>query len=278
MTGVRNLIWLSGAFAAALLLLALAPVPFAGSVESHLASVAMPATGALRAATRPVSDIFLNAGRLGELSRENATLRQDIAEVQAELAALREQRHAGEQTSALDMAAGTLGVHLTAPVLLRDPAPGRQVLLIGRGSADGVRAGQPVLGPGATLVGLVTAVDDHRARVRLLHDNDSAVAVVLQSSRTQGSLSGTEGTLQIDMVTSTAPVTPGDLVLTSALGGLLPPGLLIGRVAQVEARTQELFMLIRVEPFADYDRLEQVLVLTDFQPGLPLADGTGRPR
>lgn len=271
MTGARNLAWLSAASVVALLLLALAPIPLASDIESRAADLVAPAASALRATARPASDVLLNAGRLGELSRENAALRQDLAQAQAELTALREQRHADEQTDALDLAAGQLGARMTAPVLLRDPAAGRQLLLVGRGSADGVRVGQPVLGPGATLVGLVTAVDGHRARVRLLHDTDSAVAVALQSSRTQGSLAGTGDTLRIEMVPSITPVTAGDLVLTSALGGLLPPGLLVGRVAHAEARTEELFAFIRVEPLVDYDRLEQVLILTDFRPGLTLS-------
>ena len=274
MTGVRNFAWLSAAFAAALILLALAPIPLAGDIESRAAALAAPAASALRAMTRPASDVLLNAGQLGELSRENAVLRQDLAQAQAELTALREQRHAEEQTSALELAAGQLGARVTSHVLLRDPAPGRQMLLIGRGSADGVRVGQPVLGPGATLVGIITATDEHRARVRLLHDPDSAVATVLQSSRIRGSLAGAGDTLRLDMVPSTIPVTAGDLVLTSALGGLLPPGLLVGRVAYAEVRTEELFARILVEPLVDYDRLEQVLVLTDFRPGLAL---TGEP-
>lgn len=275
MTGARNLIWISAAAAAALLLLAFASFPIAGDIESRLATLAAPLASALRATTRPVSEVLLNAGQLGELSRENAALRQDLAQAHAEVSALREQRHSEEQTDALEAAAGQLGTRVTAPVLLRDPAPGKQTLLIGRGSKDGVLAGQPVLGPGATLVGVVTASDEHRARVRLLDDATSAVAAVLQSSRVQGALQGNGDTLRLDLVPSTVPVTSGDIVQTSALGGLLPPGLLIGRVAEAEARPEELFAHIRVEPLVDYDRLEQVLVLTDFRPGVALSGEAG---
>lgn len=274
MTGARSLIWLSAATAAALLLLALSPLPLAGDVESRAAALAAPAASALRATTRPISDVLLNAGQLGELSRENASLRQELARAQVELATLRELRTADEQSNSLQLASGQLGARITAPVLLRDPAPGREVLLIGRGTADGIRVGQPVLGPGATLVGIITAADDHRARVRLLHDQDSAVATVLQSSRVQGSLVGVDRSLRLEMVPATVPVTGGDLVLTSALGGLLPPGLLVGRVAQTGARSEDLFAQILVEPLVDYDRLEQVLILVEFVPGLTLSGET----
>lgn len=274
MTAARSLAWLSAAFIGALLLLALAPIPLAGDIESRVAALAAPVASALRATTRPITDVLLNAGQIGELSRENAALRQELTQARAELTSLREQHTADEQASALQAAAGQLGARVTAPVLLRDPAPGRQILLIGKGARDGVRPGQPVLGPGATLVGIVTAVDDQRARVRLLHDKDSAIATVMQSSRVQGSLVGGEGSLRLEMVPATVPITADDLVLTSALGGLLPPGLLVGRVAHTEVRSEDLFTRIRVEPLADYDRLEQVLVLVDFQPGLTLTGET----
>jgi rod shape-determining protein MreC len=274
-TGVRNLAWLSGALAAATLLLVFASNPLAGEAESRMAALVAPVAGGLRSAARPAREILLNAGRLGELSRENASLRQDLAQAQAEMAALREERRADEQSSALDLAAGQLGARVTAPVLLRDPAPGRQVLLVGRGRADGVQVGQPVLGPGATLVGVVIAADEHRGRVRLLTDGDSAIAALLQSSRTQASLAGTGHALRLDLVPSAAPTTAGEIVLSSALGGLLPPGLLAGRVAHVETRTEELFARIQVEPLVDFNRLEQVLILTGFQPGTGLGGGIG---
>ena len=75
-------------------------------------------------------------------------------------------------------------------------------------------------------------------------------------------------------------VAPGDVVLTSALGGLLPPGLLVGRVAKVEAPDQELHQRIEVAPLGDLDRIEQVLIMTGFRPGTDLArdderEGTG---
>ena len=60
---------------------------------------------------------------------------------------------------------------LAAQVLLRDPAPGESTLLVSRGAADGVVPGQPVLGSGGTLVGVVDAVARRRSWVRLITDS-----------------------------------------------------------------------------------------------------------
>ena len=64
-----------------------------------------------------------------------------------------------------------------------------------------------------------------------------------------------------------AEVTVGDLVLTATLGGLLPGALPIGRITDVRSSDQDLFESIAVEPLADLDRLEHVLVMTDVRPG-----------
>ena len=110
--------------------------------------------------------------------------------------------------------------------------------------------------------------------MRLLDDPRSAVTAVVQESRIPGALAGGPGGLRLEFVSIGAPVGEGDLVLTSALGGRLPDGLLIGRITAVDSDRQDLFQTVTVEPLADYARLEQVLMLTDFLPDHPPEDGT----
>lgn len=271
MTSARSAAWFSGIFFAALLLLALSPLPVAGNMEARLGAAVAPAVDLVRNAIRPVSDIMLNAGQISELSEENAALRQELSRTQADLASVREGRIALEQANALIESVGAnAGATITATVILRDPAPGRQSVVLNQGSEAGVRVGQPVLGSGATLLGIVTEVNETRSRVRLITDRESAIAALLQSSRTAGSLVGDGDRLHLDFVPLEAAVAPGDVVLTSALGGLLPPGLLVGRVAEVEAPEQDLHQRIVVEPLGDLARIEQVLIMTGFRPGTDL--------
>lgn len=276
MTASRHAAWFSGILATAVLLLLLSPLPLTGGIEARMGSVVAPAVEFARGAIRPASDVVLHAGQISELSAENAELRSQLARAETDLASLRESRIALTQAEALIESVGTdAGATITATVVLRDPAPGRESIVLNRGSDHGVRVGQTVLGNGATLVGLVTEVNSARSRVRLITDRDSALAVLLQSSRTAGSLVGTGSGLLLDFVPVEVGVAPGDVVLTSALGGLLPPGLLIGRVAQVEASEQELFQVIAVDPLANLERIEQVLVMTGFRPGAELLEPDG---
>lgn len=276
MVGARNAARLSALILAALVLLALSPLPPAARLEATIGGVVSPIAAALRDAVRPAADVLLHAGQLHDLSAENAELRRQRARAEADLAALREERVAVQQAAALIAAVGDRADQfVTAAVLARDPAPGRQVLLLDRGARHGLRVGQPVLGAGSTLVGIVTQVDDRRARVRLLTDRDSAVATVVQASRTPASLAGTGTGLRLDLVPLGAPVSAGDVVLSSALGGLLPPGLLTGHVTRVHSAPQDLFESVEVEPLSDLGRLEQVLVMIGFAPGADLAPAGG---
>lgn len=266
MVRTRNATRLTLFVALGLLLLALSPLPVSDRLEERGGALMSPATTALEDAVRPLSDVLLHAGQIEELSQENATLRQELTRLEAEAAALREAQGAAEASEALRAAVGDLDEHVTAAVLVRDPAPGRQVLVVDRGSTDGVVIGQPALGPGATLVGTVIEVQEHRSRVRLLTDSASTVASVIQQSRTPAALAGGPEGLRLDFVPIETQVAVGDLVVSSPLGGMLPEGLVIGRVASRSGRDQDLFAAISLEPLTDYSRLEHVLIMTGFVP------------
>lgn len=267
MAGARTAAWFSTLLLSAFALLALSPLAPSGEIEERAGAVVTAVSARLHDAVRPFADVLLRAGQIEELSASNAALRREVARLQVESATLREQLTAAEQQAALIDAVGeqTGGV-LAATVVLRDPSPGRAELMINRGAVDGVLPGQPVLGQGAALVGVVTRTDERRAWFRLLTDERSAVTAIVQQSRTPGALSGTGGGLRLEFVRVGAEVAVGDLVLTATLGGLLPGALPIGRVTDVRSSDQDLFESITVEPLADLDRLEHVLVMIDVRP------------
>ena len=265
MAGTRHAFWFTALLALGVALLAGSLLPGAAGFEERGGELVAPLSRAVEDATRPLAEAVQHGGQLHELSEDNAALRQEIARLEAELAALRESEIAVGQFADLIAAVGVDDAerYLPATVVFRDPAPARDVIVIDRGERDGLRVGQPVLGPGATLVGTVSSVQNGRARVRLLSDPDSAVAAMVQSSRTQAALAGGAEGLRLEFVPLEAQITVGDLVLTSALGGRLPGGLLAGRITYVDRSGQDLFASVHVEPLADYSRLERVLVLTE---------------
>jgi len=67
------------------------------------------------------------------------------------------------------------------------------------------------------------------------------------------------------MVSPGVVITEGDLVLTSGLGGTYPPELLIGQIESIKTNENEIFQTASVQPSVDFNNLQAVLVITNFQ-------------
>jgi rod shape-determining protein MreC len=136
-------------------------------------------------------------------------------------------------------------------------------LTINAGQRDGITIGMPVVAGGFALVGRVGQVNDTSSQVQLLIDPNSYVNVLLVTSRATGVVAGqSDGSLHLINVPQTDEVKTGDLIVTSGLGGKLPRLLTIGQVADVTSTDAQLFKEAIVRPAVDYNRIEEVLVIT----------------
>ena len=126
------------------------------------------------------------------------------------------------------------GRSLSAPVISRDPSGWWQQLLLGRGSLQGVRAGDAVVAPGG-LIGRVSSVTPTTATVRLLTDPGSRVGVWLGRSRHSGLLSGIGTARPVMRFLEKDPdARPGDVVYTSPASTLVPPNLPVGVIQTID--------------------------------------------
>jgi rod shape-determining protein MreC len=117
------------------------------------------------------------------------------------------------------------------------------------------------------LVGRVSQVTAASANVQLITDPSLSINVRLQPSRDRAVLSGTiTGDLILEFIPQSANVNPGDLVLSSGFGGNYPPNILIGQVTSIRSLDFDLFQSGSVQPVVDFEQLEIVLVITNFQP------------
>ena len=140
-----------------------------------------------------------------------------------------------------------------------------QAITIDRGSNDGVKQDAIVI-THKGLVGHVERVNPTSSKVRLINDLNSSVSVRLQTeSRTTGVLRGqSQGNLMvIAFIPQTDVVQPGDVVLTSGLGGMYPEGLVVGKVARVERKDADPFQAAVVDAAVEMDKLERLYVLAD---------------
>jgi rod shape-determining protein MreC len=159
----------------------------------------------------------------------------------------------------------TLAVRSQAAEILYEAAdPYSRKVIIDRGVTHNVALGSPVINESGVL-GQVTRVYLQSSEVTLLTDRDAAIPVL--NSRTQvrsaafGGASGGSGLLEMRFMAGNADVQAGDLLTTSGVDGVYPPGLKVARVAKVDRKVDSGFARIVLAPEAQPDGVRYVLVL-----------------
>jgi rod shape-determining protein MreC len=186
--------------------------------------------------------------RLKELESENETLRQLLQFTQA---------NPTYTHRAAEVAGHVIG---------QDPSNLLRFIIIDVGTDDGVARGMPVV-TDRGLVGRIMEVSSRSSKVLLITDVSSSVNAIVQSSRATGIVEGKSGGgLVMKYIPQPVTVNVGDIILTSGLGATFPKRLVIGQVTAVHKRDIELFQQVEIKPTVDFDRLEIVLVITNFEP------------
>jgi rod shape-determining protein MreC len=214
-------------------------------------------------------ELYLTGPRdVAQLTQRNAELEAEIANLRTQIIELQQQLGEYRILSALlDFArAYPEYQYVGASVIGRDPSPFFKYIHINRGSDDGLRRGMPVVTQQG-LVGRVAQITASAALVELITDPAVTVNVRLEPSRAEAVLSGSiTGDIVLDMIPQDINVEAGALVLTSGLGGNYPPNILIGQVTGVRSQDYDLFQSASMQPVVDFNNLEIVLVITNFQP------------
>lgn len=210
------------------------------------------------------SNIWHDYIALVGVREENRALRQQLELLQRRLIRDREIEAENLRLQALlDLKhSHSWGHTIAARVVAVGTSPVARTIRIDAGSNQGVSVGDAVVG-GRGLVGRVTSVVGGWAEVRLIVDGRSAVSAVNQRSRARGIIrgQGENDLCSIDYLVRTADVRIGDRLVTSVVGGVFPPGILIGEVSAVAAPEVGVFRQASLKPSERFDRLEEVLVI-----------------
>jgi rod shape-determining protein MreC len=131
-------------------------------------------------------------------------------------------------------------------------------VLVNAGTQAGVEKGDAVIN-GDGLVGRVAETGRQSGRVLLITDLNSRIPVVVEKTRIRAILAGdNSGQPKLAFLPPNARLEVGDRIVTSGHGGVFPAGLPVGRIASVSDD------VMRIEAFADFDRLEYVRIVTSF--------------
>ncbi len=242
-----------------------------------------PIQDTLRQGTRTLTSIFATISDLERLRQQNADLTRRIQEVEAENQRLQSLAAENQQLAALLEVRSSLAyATVAAEVINRRTTDQERVISLDQGTDAGVALDDPVVAEGGALVGRVVEVGPNFSRVLLVSDTRTNVAGLIETSRALGDLHGNGARpLQMTNIPATDTVNLGESVVTAGIEletgvrSTYPKGLLIGTIVYVQRQPNQLFQTALVQPVAVLDRLEYVLVIVDYEGGLP--DGSPAP-
>ncbi len=211
-------------------------------------------------------DFFTSPLNMAELRQRNLQLEAEKTQLESKIIELEQNI---EQTdtlySLLDFVrANPEHKYKAATVIGREISPFKQYLIIDKGSNDGILHGMPVV-TSQGLVGRVDAVIATAARIQLISDADSVVNVKLQNAKVEAQTNGSiTGEISLVQVPQGVEVLPGEVLITSGLGGTYPANLFVGQVVTMQSQHNTLFQTGSVQPVVDFGSISAVLVITNF--------------
>ncbi|RLC48349.1 MAG: rod shape-determining protein MreC [Candidatus Coatesbacteria bacterium] len=231
-------------------------------VERVVMAAFAPLQSACTAVCEFIGDTFHTYVDFVNTNRLNAELKRKVSRLEAEKAKLMEAAIQNERLRRIvKLDESRRFESLVCSVIGVDPSKLFSSVFIDRGSSDGLTRNTPIITYDG-VVGKTVKVSSHVARVQLLTDARSSIAVLVQRSRAPGILQGT-GTNLCEMIyiDAAADIRAGDTLLTSGFGGVFPRGLRVGRVRSVVKKKGALTKSAKVSPLVNVHQLEEVLAL-----------------
>ncbi|HVL65156.1 MAG TPA: rod shape-determining protein MreC [Actinomycetota bacterium] len=233
------------------------------------AAVVEPVQRGFATVFRPVGDFFASVGELGSLRSENARLDAEVKELRAlrqeaesildENARLRAELELDESWASMDRVA--------AEVFNKEPSNWHWAYTIDKGRVHGVRKDMTVINDRG-FVGKIVDVAESSSTVLLAIDPESGVSAKIEGKGYSGTVTGHGAgrQLQLEFIDIDANVEPGDVIVTSRIGGIFPPNVPIGFVSTVEGDAAGTEQVITIEPYVDFTALDFVQVLLESGP------------
>ena len=193
---------------------------------------------------------------------ENQQLRKEIEWLRGQHSQLRESVAATERlTDLLQFKQQALPTMVAAQVIGRDATNRYRAIVLNKGESDGIKPDMGVVTP-AGVVGRVVKTTGASSVVLLVTDPSNAIAGLIQRTRDEGVVEGTQqGLAQMKYIPLLSTVRDGDRVVTSGLVGDFPRGLVIGTITSIDKQEGALFQSAELMPEVDVGRVEEVLVI-----------------
>ena len=217
-----------------------------------------------------------SVGKLKTALAENETLKTRVDELTEENTRLRSEQFELERLRSLyELDQEYMQYHkIGARIIAKNSGSWFSVFRIDKGSDDGIKEDMNVIAGGG-LVGIVTDVGANYATVRSIIDDSSRVSAMAQQSGDSCIVAGDlqlfkEGRLKLSYMEKDDDIKDGDMIVTSNISGKFLPGILVGYATDItvdynDNLTKSGYLI----PAARFDRLQEVLVITDLKDAGP---------
>ena len=217
-----------------------------------------------------------SVGKLKTALAENETLNTRVDELTEENTRLRSEQFELERLRSLyELDQEYMQYHkIGARIIAKDSSSWFSVFRIDKGSDDGIKEDMNVIAGGG-LVGIVTDVGANYATVRSIIDDSSRVSAMAQQSGDSCIVAGDlqlfkDGRLKLSYMEKDDDIKDGDMIVTSNISGKFLPGILVGYATDItvdynDNLTKSGYLI----PAARFDRLQEVLVITDLKDAGP---------
>ena len=153
---------------------------------------------------------------------------------------------------------------IPAEVIAYSPFNYFDTIFIGKGRDEGIEKNMVVVNAQG-LVGRITEVYPHQAKILTILDRRSKVGIRDENTRDIAILQGKgeEEKCELIYLPNKVSVKMGDKIITSGLGGLFPKGILVGEISLIKKNPYRLFQYIEVTPYVDFRRLEELFIIKE---------------
>lgn len=235
----------------------------ASSLRSGATAVFAPVQSTVRWFVSPITNVTRSVRELTRIRRDNQDLRDRLEVLEQRFVSRRDlERENTELRALLAMKDRTSIDTVPARTVAISPSNFEWIITIDVGRVDGVERNMPVIN-GDGLVGRIYSVGERSSRVIALIDPGFSVTVRSASSGHVGVLDGRgSDPMSLRLLDPRAEITAGDEIVTSSFdAGLYPQGIPVGVVRSVQRASSLLVTDVAVNPYVDFTRLGQVLVL-----------------
>ena len=194
-------------------------------------------------------------------------LRKKVNEIQNLQIALTESESENQRLRKLLNFSQTIeGPRLVAATITgRTGTPLARTFQIDKGSRDGLNRGDAVISSQGAL-GQILALGKYSSKVLLITDQSSAIDVIVERSRAHGIMRGVNNShrysLKVKDFDRLHDIEVGDIIVTSGVGAKFPTGIPIGEVLKIRFNQEGIYVEADIKPYTTFDRIEEVLVLT----------------